>query len=109
MSKFKDTFDVGQICYDLIQRIKEPAVSGKIYDIECTKAERKDGVISFEFRTSENKYIDIKFNLLSAFDRTLDFINSLCIDLDNIDTVKNKRYNAFYKDEWNLIILKSLG
>lgn len=109
MSRFSETFDVPNLCKEILERIKIPAESGKLYQVECTGISKPTGFnIEFEFRTDDNRYMMMKFNLESNFDKCMDFISSLGYDYQNVENVKGNRYEVFYQDNWNMFIIKKL-
>lgn len=109
MSRFSETFDVPTLCKEIIERIKTPAETGKMYKVECVNVKKSNlSNIEIEFRTTENKYINMKFNLDNGFDRCINFLSTLGTDYQNVENVKGNKYEIFYQDSWNMFIIKKL-
>ena len=109
MSRFSETFDVPTLCKEVLERIKTPAETGKLYEVECIGFSKKSGFsMEFEFKTNENTYITMKYNLDNNFDSCMNFLTSLGVSYQTVESVKGNRYTVFYQDKWNMFVVKKL-
>lgn len=61
-----ETFDLPALALEIAQRIKQQASCG-IYDCVVSKAVRNGYVVEIEFKTPDNEYITVKFDLMKEF------------------------------------------
>lgn len=109
MSRFSETFDVPTLCKEVLERIKTPAETGKLYEVECIGFSKKSGFsMEFEFKTNEGTYITMKYNIDNNFDNFMNFITSLGVSYQTVESVKGNRYTVFYQDKWNMFVVKKL-
>lgn len=102
---FEKTFNVPQLVFDIISRVKNPAVCGKLYECEVVSATRELFNIRFEFKTDENTYFDVLFNICNSLERAEEFTGNLGCSLDNVESVTGNKYKIFYANTFNVIIL----
>lgn len=102
---FYETFDVPKLVFDIVSRIKNPAVCGRLYDVEIISIKQEGFRIKIEFKTNENTYFTQTFNLENRLDAADDFLGKLGCSLSNMETVRGKKYKVFYENLFNTIVL----
>lgn len=106
MELFYKTFDVPKLCFDILSRVKNPATCGKIYDVEIVNVTKEMFRIKIEFKTNENTYFEVIFNLENSRDRADDFCGQMGFTVDKIENAKGKKYKVFYANMFEVVILK---
>lgn len=102
---FYKTFDVPKLCFEILSKVKTQATCGKLYDVEVVNVTRELFEIKIEFKTDENTYFDIIFNLENSLGRAEEFCGQMGYSIDKIEESKGAKYKAFYANMFDTIIL----
>ena len=102
---FEKSFDLPVLVFDILSRVKESAVCGKLYESEIISVTKELFKIKIEFKTDENTYFDAIFNLENSLERATEFIGQLGYSLNNIESAVGEKYKIFYGNLFNIIIL----
>ena len=102
---FKKTFDVPKLCYEILSLIKHPAKEGKLYDVEVVSAKFENFKVSVEFRTNEETYFTMNYNLQTRLDAADEFLGRMGTNTQKIREIEGKKFKVFYQDMFNCIIL----
>lgn len=102
---FYETFDVPKLVFDIVSRIKNPAICGKLYDVEVVSVKQEGFKIKIEFKTNEDTYFTQNFALDNRLDAANDFLGKLGCSLKTLDSIKGNKYKVFYENVFNTIVL----
>lgn len=102
---FEKTFDVPKLCFDILSRVKEPATCGKLYKVEVINVVNELFKLKVEFKTDENTYFDVVYNLENSLSKAEDFCGSLGCTINSLDSIKGRRYKVFYANIFETIVL----
>lgn len=105
---FYKTFDVPKLCFEILSKVKNPATCGKLYDVEVVNVVRELFKIKIEFRTNENTYFDMVFNLENSLERAETFCGQMGFSIDKIEECKGAKYKVFYANMFDTVMLSKL-
>ena len=105
---FYKTFDVPKLCFEILSKVKNPAVCGKLYDVEVVNVTRELFKIRIEFKTNEDTYFDVVYNLENSLEKAEEFCGSMGYSIDTIENAKTNKYKVFYANMFETIMLGRL-
>lgn len=106
---FYKTFDVPKLCFEILSKVKNPAVCGRLYDVEVVNVTRELFKIRIEFKTDEDTYFDTVFNLENTLEKAEEFCGTMGYSIDRIEDAKGNKYKAFYANMFETIILEKFN
>lgn len=98
---FEKTFDVSQLVFDIITRVKNPATPGKLYVAEVVSVKNDLFKVKIEFKTEENTY----FDTVLMENNAIETIAKMGFSLNNTDDMIGCKYNVFYENTFKVEIL----
>lgn len=105
MKLFYETFDVPKLVFDIVSRIKNPAVCGRLYEAEVVSIKQEGFRIKIEFKTNEDTYFTQNFALDNRLDTAIEFLGDLGCSLQTLDSIKGNKYKVFYENVFSTIVL----
>lgn len=102
---FNKSFDVPKLVFDIVTRIKEPAVEGRVYDAEITSAKMENFKLTIEFKTEENTY----FTVIASMDTRMEYVDELLAGLRcnicNVDMLPGCKFKVYYENMFKTYVL----
>lgn len=105
---FYKSFDVPKLVYEILSRVKEPAEPGRMYNATITKAEVADFRVRIEFKTDEETYINLVYNLENRLSAADDFLGRTGCTLNNVSPCVGRKFQIYYESVFNVVLLKEI-
>lgn len=102
---FWKTFDVPALCYRILKMVKEPAELGRMYDVEVLSAQLQDFKLRIEFKTTEETYINLIYNLDNRAEDAIYFLGQMGASLSDLKPCIGKKYKVFYESPFSVVII----
>ncbi len=102
---FEKTFDVPKLVFDIVSMIKNQAECGKLYEVEVVGVKMEGFKLKIEFKTNEDTYFTQVFNLENRLDAADEFLGNMGVSLQNVDSLKGRKFKVFYENIFRTIVL----